>query len=74
MVTQPEQLLVESGKEELGEKVREELDRALQPQLKDLIEEVVGVEVLDILSNTKIDTGRTATVAILASLPSLRNS
>jgi uncharacterized protein YbcI len=74
VVTQPEQLLVESGKEELGEKVRQELDRALQPQLKDLIEEVVGVEVLDILSNTKIDTGRTATVAILASLPSLRNS
>jgi uncharacterized protein YbcI len=73
-VTQPEQLLVESGKEELSEKVRDELDQALQPQLKELIEEIVGVEVLDILSNTKIETGRTATVAILASPPSVRSS
>lgn len=72
-ITQPEQLLVENGQEELAEKVRAELDEAIQPQLKTLIEEVVGVEVIDILSNAKLETGRTATVVILANPPQLRN-
>ena len=72
-ITQPEQLLVENGQEELAEKVRAELDEAIQPQLKTLIEEVVGVEVIDILSNAKLETGRTATVVILANPPQVRN-
>ncbi|WP_250124394.1 DUF2294 domain-containing protein [Chroococcidiopsis sp. CCMEE 29] len=72
-ITQPEQLLVSSGQEELAEQVRTELDEALQPQLKALIEEVVGVAVIDILSNAKLETGRTATVIILADLPRVRN-
>ena len=72
-ITQAEQLLVENGQEELAQKVRAELDEALQPQLKELIEEVVGVSVIDILSNAKLDTGRSATVAILANPPQVRN-
>lgn len=72
-ITQPEQLLVENGQEELAQKVRAELDEAIQPQLKTLIEEVVGVDVVDILSNAKLDTGRTATVVILANSPQVRN-
>ena len=72
-ITQPEQLLVNSGQEELAEQVRSELDEALQPQLKSLIEEVVGVAVIDLLSNAKLDTGRTATVVILAETPQVRN-
>lgn len=72
-ITQPEQLLVSQGQEELAEKVRSELDQALQPQLKTLIEEVVGVDVIDILSNAKLETGRTATVVILANSPPVRN-
>lgn len=71
-ITQPEQLLVNKGQEELAEKVRSELDDALQPQLKELIEEVVGVAVIDLLSNSKIETGRAATVAILANPPQVR--
>ena len=72
-ITQPEQLLVSQGQEELAEKVRAGLDEALQPQLKSLIEEVVGVAVIDLLSNAKLDTGRAATIAILADPPQLRN-
>ena len=72
-ITQPEQLLVSSGQEELAEQVRSELDEALQPQLRSLIEEVVGVAVIDLLSNAKLDTGRTATVVILAETPLVRN-
>lgn len=73
-ITQPEQLLVKSGQEELAEQVRSELDEALQPQLKTLIEEVVGVTVVDLLSDAKLETGRTATVVILAETPQLRPS
>ena len=72
-ITQPEQLLVNNGQTELAEKVRAELDDVLQPQLKELIEEIVGVSVGDILSNAKLETGRTATVVILANPPQIRN-
>lgn len=73
-ITQPEKLLVTSGQEELAEQVRTELDEALQPQIIALIEEVVGVAVLDLLSDAKLSTGRTATVAILAESPQVRRS
>ena len=72
-ITQPERLLVNSGEQELAEQVRSELDEALQPQLKALIEELAGVAVIDLLSNAKLETGRTATVAILAEAPQVRN-
>ncbi|MBW4663434.1 MAG: DUF2294 domain-containing protein [Chroococcus sp. CMT-3BRIN-NPC107] len=72
-ITQPEQVLVDNGQQELAEKVRAELDEALQPQLKALIEEVVGISVIDLLSNAKLETGRSATIAILAESPQFRN-
>jgi len=71
-ITQAEQLLVNSGEQELAEKVRSELDEALEPQLKALIEEVVGVTVIDLLTNAKLETGRSATVAILEQTPQFR--
>jgi len=73
-ITQAEQLLVNNGQEELAEQVRSKLDDALEPQLKALIEEVVGVPVIDLLSDAKLATGRTATVVILAEMPQVRNS
>ena len=73
-VTQPEQLLVNSGQQELAEQVRSDLDAAIQPQLKELIEEVVGVPVIDLLSDAKLDTGRTGTIAILAKEPPVRDA
>lgn len=72
-ITQPEQLLVENDQEELAEQVRAKLDEAIEPQLKSLIEEVVGVAVIDLLSDAKLATGRTATIAILAQTPQLRS-
>lgn len=72
-ITQPEQLLFNTGQEELAEQVHSELDEAIQPQLKALIEQVVGVPVIDLLSDAKLETGRTATIAILAKTPQVRN-
>ena len=41
-ITQPEQFLASNGQADLAEQVRSDLDKAIQPQLKALIEEVVG--------------------------------
>jgi len=71
-VTKPEQLLVESGREELAEQVRSDLDEVIQPQLKALIEEVMGIPVIDLLSDAKLETGRSGTIAVLESTPQVR--
>ncbi|MFB2923775.1 MULTISPECIES: DUF2294 domain-containing protein [Aerosakkonema] len=73
-VTQPEQVLVNNGQQDLAEQVRSDLNAAIQPQLKDLIEEVVGVGVVDLLSDAKLDTGRTGTIVILSAEPQVRDS
>lgn len=72
-ITPPEQLLANSGQEELAEQVRTDLEKALEPKLKAVIEEVVGVSVIDLLSDAKLDTGRTGTIAVLANAPKVRN-
>lgn len=73
-ITQPEKVLTEMGQEELTEKVRSDLDQAIKPYLKELIEEITGVEVVDLLCDTTLETERTGTIAVLASQPKLRNS
>ncbi|HAX78814.1 MAG TPA: hypothetical protein DCY88_24040 [Cyanobacteria bacterium UBA11372] len=73
-LTQPEQVLVNSGREELAEQVRSDLEAAIEPQLKQLIEEVVGVPVLELLSDAKLETGRSGIIAILTDPPQVRDS
>lgn len=68
-ITQPERLLLASGKQEFADLVRSSIHKVFQPQLKALIEEVFGVCVLEILGDSKIHTGRTSIVAILAATP-----
>lgn len=72
-ITQPEQFLASNGQADLAEQVRSDLDKAIQPQLKALIEEVVGVSVIDLLSDAKLETARTGTIAVLAAPPQIRN-
>jgi uncharacterized protein YbcI len=73
-ITKPEQVLMENGQEDLAEKVRGDLDKALGPELKALIEEIVGVSVIDVLSDAKLDTGRAGTIAVLEETPQFRDS
>ena len=72
-VTRPEQLLAEEGQAELAEQVRADLDQALRPQIKQLIEEVLQVQVLDLLSDATLETGRTGIIAVLSNAPDVRN-
>ena len=72
-ITPPEQLLANTGQVELAQQVRADLDKAIQPQLKEAIEEVLNVNVLDILSDATIETGRTGIIAVLDLTPEVRN-
>lgn len=72
-ITQAEQILVSNGKQELVEQVHSNLTDALYARLKELIERIVGVSVLDLLSDTTLETERTAMIAVLAAQPQLRS-
>ena len=72
-ITQPEQLLMAEGETELVEKVRTALNQALRPQIESLIESILGVEVLDLLSDVTMDTARTGIIAVLTHTPEERN-
>ncbi|MEG4941519.1 DUF2294 domain-containing protein [Microcoleus sp. F4-D5] len=73
-ITQPEKLLAQNGQEDLASQVRSQLESVLELQLKDLIKEVLGVRVTDLLTDATLETGRTATIAILESAPKVRDS
>ncbi|MFE1748435.1 DUF2294 domain-containing protein [Coleofasciculus sp. H7-2] len=72
-ITQPEQLLAQRGQQKLAEQVRSNINHALQLQLKQLIEEVVKVPVIDLMIDSTLKTSRTSTVAVLAATPNTRN-
>lgn len=71
-VTKPEQLLVEQGESDLAEKVREDLSTALRPQIVELVESTLERQVVDILTDATLATGRTSVVIILAEPPEVR--
>lgn len=72
-ITQSEQILLNNGQMQLAQQVRSDLDKAIQPQLKELIEEVMNVPVIDLLSDATLETGRAGTIAVLAAIPQVRN-
>lgn len=72
-VTQPVQLLADKGQIDLAEQVRNDLNKALSPQLIDLISGILSVKVLDLLSDVTLQTGRTGIIAILDNVPIVRN-
>lgn len=71
-VTKPEQLLVDEGQSELAEQVRNDLDSALRPQIIELIETVLDRQVIDVLTDATLTTGRTSVVIILSEPPEVR--
>lgn len=72
-ITNAEQILVDEGKSDLAKKVRSNLDDAIQPELKGLIEKIAEVGVIDILSDATLNTGRTGIIAVLSHTPQVRN-
>lgn len=68
-ITKTEQVLVANGQKNLAEQVRDDLDKAFNPQLTQLIQEVIGIEVVDVLTDATLKTGRMGTIAVLADTP-----
>ncbi|MFQ4140416.1 DUF2294 domain-containing protein [Nodosilinea sp. PGN35] len=73
-VTKPELLLVETGETELAEKVRADLATALRPQIVEITEKTLDRQVIDIMADATLETGRTGIVIILSSPPELRSA
>jgi uncharacterized protein YbcI len=71
-VTKPEQVLVENGEAALAEQVREDLATALRPQIVELAESTLNREVVDLLTDATLATGRTSIVIILSAPPEMR--
>ena len=72
-ITSTEKILFEEGKNDLANKVRSNLENAIKPELKQLVEEIIKVEIIDILSDASLTTGRTGIIAILTQTPQVRN-
>ena len=68
-ITRLEKFLSQSERYELAKQVRVALLKALEPEIKLLIEEVLNVPVIDVMYDSGFDTGRTSIVAILAATP-----
>lgn len=71
-ITQPEQLLAQAGRQELAEQVRNDLDEAIEPKIKSLIEEILEIDVIELLSDATLETGRSGIIAILSDTPNVR--
>jgi uncharacterized protein YbcI len=69
-LTQPEKLLIETSKDpELVEKVRSDLDSVIRPKIIGLVEEILERKVLDLMSDTTLETGRTGVIVVLSNEP-----
>ncbi|KMW70489.1 DUF2294 domain-containing protein [Limnoraphis robusta] len=64
VITPPEHFLNRNNDVRLVSRVRGELDRIIQPKIKDLIEKTINVTVTDFLCDTAIDTDRTGAIVI----------
>lgn len=73
-ITQPEKLLALNGQQDLASQVRSQLESVLELPLKDLIKEVLGVGVIDWLTDATLETGRAGTIAILEFAPQVRDA
>ncbi|ALF52123.1 hypothetical protein ACX27_03485 [Nostoc piscinale CENA21] len=65
--------LISGGYENLAEQVRLFLDKIIKPKLQNLLEEIIGKPIIDLMTNTNLATGRTGIIVVLQQLPEVRN-
>ncbi|MBD2498859.1 DUF2294 domain-containing protein [Nostoc sp. FACHB-280] len=65
--------LISGGYENLAEQIRLSLDKTIKTQLQNLLEELIGKPIIDLMTNTNLATGRTAIIVFLQQLPEVRN-
>lgn len=67
--TPPERILLEGHKKELAEQVGWNLYKAIEPQIKTLIEAVLGVSVVDMIASFSIESLHTSIMVVLDAVP-----
>lgn len=72
-ITNAEKILIQEGNKDLAQAVRSNLDDAIKPELKQLIEAIANIEVLDLLSDATLQTERTGIIVVLKNTPQVRN-
>ena len=72
-ITNAELILLEEGKKDLAIQVRSNIDDAIQPEFKKLIQQIANVTVIDVMSDATFSTGRTGIIAILDRPPNVSN-
>ncbi|MEM6402165.1 MAG: DUF2294 domain-containing protein [Cyanobacteria bacterium P01_A01_bin.84] len=65
-ITKPEKLLIASGYEDIVKEARGSIEKILQPQFKQIIEEITSTEVSNILFATHLDTEYVSIIALFA--------
>ncbi|MEB3213045.1 MAG: DUF2294 domain-containing protein [Leptolyngbyaceae bacterium] len=68
-LTQPEQLLLQNSGSQRVEELHADLAKVVRPQLVQIVEEILGLEVIDLMSDTTLETGRTGLVIVLSDRP-----
>ncbi len=63
-VTRPEQVLYDNNYPELASQTRAIINQKILPQVKNLIEEDMGITIVDFLCDTTINTGRTGIISV----------
>lgn len=74
VITPIEKLLVEAQSSNLVTQVRGFIDEAIKPKLKELVEEIFQVNVINCLYDTAIETGCAGAIIILDNPPLIRRS
>lgn len=72
-ITSAEKTLLKEGKIDLAQTIRANLDNAIKPELKQLIEQITNLEVLDILSDATMQTERMGIIVVFNNTPQVRN-
>lgn len=68
-----EKSLLDRGNKELVTRLRKETFLIFRPKLSELIEEIVGVKIIEILSDTAFGSNKTGTLVVLSELPKVRS-
>lgn len=68
-ITLPEQLLTNSGQANLAERVRSNIQKAVEAHLKSAIEEVYATPIIALSSDSTLATGHSSIIAVLATIP-----
>lgn len=73
ITTVAERSLIESGRQEVAEKFRAELEDTMTKEIIALVEEIGATSVVQLLSSTHLESGFSGLIAILGEPPTVRD-